>query len=459
VKAADLARRFLNYDGWLPPAVADRLAEHGHLDELRCLAERGDWCCADRLARALFERHEPEAAIRALRPFVDTGWWQAVRVLVDFHESRGETDAAIAVVREALEKGSPYGIERLAALLAKRGRVDEAVALLRPLAGEQVMLDALVNLTEGHGYDGELTAMVREQMEADGPARSWDATLVLATLLERQGQVDDAWEVLTGCAFGRHGVFVNAVEQLADMLVRQGREQQLRELVAGEGGEHAVFRLAAWLESLDRVDEAVEAMRSFAEDGSPNVATALAELLTRHGRADEAIEVLRPVPRLMGGDPEWLVGILCGLLVERGRADEALAAINDLAAHYGGMWIELLFERVEVLAQSGRVDQAIAELGAHPEGGTWYGTSKLAGLLVRVGRLDEAIRLLESADDSAWVAAELAMLLIDQGRVAEGLALFATKEESASEEDAAFWRQFHREAHAVGVEPPRTVDG
>jgi thioredoxin-like negative regulator of GroEL len=273
-------------------------------------------------------------------------------------------------------------------------------------------------------------------------------------LLERQGQVDDALEVLTRSAFGGHGVFVNAVEQLADMLARHGREPQLRELVANDGGEHAVFRLAAWLESLDRVDEAVEAMRPFATDGSPNVAAALAELLTRHGRADEAIEVLRPVPRSMGGDPEWLVGILCKLLVERGRADEALAAIDDLAAHCGGMWIELLFERVEVLARSGRVEQAIAELGAHPEGGTWYGSSKLADLLVLAGRLDEAIRMLESADDSAWTAAELAVLLIDQGRVEEALALFATEEAPASEEDGAFWRQFHRGGRVTGVEPP-----
>lgn len=445
VKAADLARRHRNYDGWLPPAVADRLAGRGHLDELRRLAERGDWCCADRLARALFERHEPEAGVRVLQPFVDTGWWQAVRVLVDFHDGRGETDAAIALVRAALDKGSPHGIERLATLLAKRGRVDEAVTLLRPYAGDDQVLDALVGLTEGHGYDDELTALVREQLEAETHERCWNAVIVLARLLERQGRVDEALEVLTGSAFGEHGVSVDAVEQLADILARHGRERQLRELVAGDGGEHAVVRLAAWLESVDRVDEAVEAMRPFAADGSPNVAVALAELLTRHGRADEAIDVLRPVPTLMGGDPEWLVGILCTLLVERGRADEALAAIDNLAAHCGGMWIELLFERVEVLARSGRVEQAITELRAHPEGGTWYGSSKLADLLVLAGRPDQAIRMLESADDSAWTAAELAVLLIDEGRVDEALALFATVEAPQSEEDRAFWRQFHRE--------------
>ncbi|GAA4261238.1 hypothetical protein GCM10022255_093100 [Dactylosporangium darangshiense] len=169
VKAADLARRFRTYDGWLPPAVANRLAEHGHLDELRRLAERGDWCCADRLTRTLFERHEPEAAMQVLRPFVETGWWQAVEVLVDFHDRRGETDAAIALARGALDKGSPHGIERLAVLLARRGRVDEAVVLLRPYAGEHVVLTALIELTEGHGYDGDLTALVRKQIEADSP--------------------------------------------------------------------------------------------------------------------------------------------------------------------------------------------------------------------------------------------------------------------------------------------------
>ena len=431
VKAADLARRYRTFDGWLPRAVADRLAERGGFDELRRLAERGDWCCADRLARALFERDEPEAAMRVLRPFVDTGWWQAVRVLVDFHDGRGDTDAAIALVRAALDKGSPHGIERLATLLAKRGRVDEAVALLRPHAGDDQILGTLVALTEGHGYDDELTALVSERIKADSHGQFWNAAGVLATLLERQGRVDEALEVLTGSAF---------VEQVADMLARLGRERRLRELVAGDGGEHAVLRLAAWLEGADRVDEAADAMRPFAADGNPNVAVALAELLTRHGRADEAIDVLRPVPTLMGGDPEWLVGILCTLLVERGRADEAIAAIDDLAAHSGGMWFELFSERVDVLARSGRVEQAIAELRAHPEGGS----AKLAELLVLAGRPDEAIRMLESADDSAWTTAELAVLLIDRGRVDEALALFATEETPPSEEDRAFWRQFHR---------------
>ncbi|GAA2388658.1 hypothetical protein [Dactylosporangium salmoneum] len=192
--------------------------------------------------------------------------------------------------------------------------------------------------------------------------------------------MDEALEALTAATFGEHGVFINAVEQLVDMLTRHGREEQLHELVAGDGGEPAVFQ-AAWSESLDRVDEAVDAMRPFAANSSPNAAAALAKPLTRHGRADEAIEVLWPVPRLMGGDPEWLVGILCGLLIERSRADDALAAIDDLAAHYGGIWIELLFERVEVLARSGRVEQAIAELRARRES-TWYGSSKRADLVV-----------------------------------------------------------------------------
>lgn len=124
--------------------------------------------------------------------------------------------------------------------------------------------------------------------------------------------------------------------------------------------------------------------------------------------------------------------------------------IDDLAAHYGGMWIELLFERVEALAGSGRVEQAIAELRAHPEGGTCYGSSKLADLLVVAGRPDEAIRML----DSAWTAAELAILLIDQGHAEEALALFATEQAPASAEDAAFWRQFHRQSRAAGAEPP-----
>ncbi|MEV4135818.1 hypothetical protein AB0J72_27085 [Dactylosporangium sp. NPDC049742] len=118
----------------------------------------------------------------------------------------------------------------------------------------------------------------------------------------------------------------------------------------------------------------------------------------------------------------------------------------------------LLFERVEVLARSGRVEQAIAELRAHHEGGTWYGSSKLADLLVLAGRPGEAIQTLESTDDSARTAARLAVLLVDQSRVEEALALFTPEEASASDEDGAFWRQLHREGRVVGDEPARTMD-
>jgi hypothetical protein len=186
------------------------------------MLRRSACACAVRAART-------EAAIRALRPFVDIAWWRVARVLVDFHDSRRETDAAIALVRGALDKGSPHGIERLAALLAKRGRVDKAVALLRPHAREHLVLDALMELTEGHGYDGEVTALVRKHTEADSPLRSWKAGLVLA------GQMDEALEVLTWSAVDGHSVFVNADKQLADIVARHGREQQLRELVAGDG--------------------------------------------------------------------------------------------------------------------------------------------------------------------------------------------------------------------------------
>jgi thioredoxin-like negative regulator of GroEL len=193
------------------------------------------------------------------------------------------------------------------------------------------------------------------------------------------------------------------------------------DVVAGADGEYAAGRLAALLEEQGRGDEAVEAMRPFAADGSPNAAAKLAELLTRHGRVDEAIETLRPVPRSMGGDPEWIIRMLWTLLLDEGRVEEALAVIDDLAAHAGGMWSDLFFERTWLLAACGRIEQAIAELRAHPEADTWYVAGHLADLLADAGRLDEAVAVLWPPDRFPQNATGLAKLLVRQGRVKDAV--------------------------------------
>jgi predicted Zn-dependent protease len=174
--------------------------------------------------------------------------------------------------------------------------------------------------------------------------------------------------------------------------------------------------------------------------------TDLAEMLIRHGKVDEAIDVLRPVAKTMGGDPEWIIRMLCTLLVGQGRADEALAIIDDVAAHYGDMWFELHVERNMVLVGCGRIEQAIAELRHRPDSDTWYVASHMADLLVDAGRLEEAISVLKSSDRTVMSTTNLAKLLIRQGCVSEAIELFrseaAANEAAKIEEDMAFWRRF-----------------
>jgi tetratricopeptide (TPR) repeat protein len=448
----ELKRRFRGPDGWLPLEVASALVEYGHVGDVRLLADQGDWNCAHTLVQVLLVQGQVNAALDILRPFADSGLWQAVERLAGILDAHDRTDEAITLVRLHAPTGGRFTGTRLAALLARQGRTDEVVALLGPYVGDSYYAEALVSLTAGTGHDDEVASLLQVQIGAKQQhvnpwqREPWNAEALLAKVLERQGRVDDAVALLQAHLHRGEALFDNHIEQLAEILVRHGREAQLRALLPEAGGEHAAFRLAAWLEEQARVDDAVEALQPFTTSGSPNAAAVLAEMLTRHGRVDEAINMLRPVPKAMGGDPEWVIHMLCSLLVEQGRADEALATIDDLAAHHGGMWIELHLERTDVLARCGRIEQAIAELRDHPVAGAWYVTTRLADLLVDAGRPEEAIAVLRAGDRTVMSTTNLAKLLIRRGRVKEAVELFhaetAAKEAAKIEEDAAFWGRF-----------------
>ncbi|MEV0395589.1 tetratricopeptide repeat protein [Polymorphospora rubra] len=424
--AVELDRRFRTYDGWIPPWVVSTLVEHGHLGEVRVQADLGDWYCAHEVVGVLLDQDRLQAALDVLRPFVDSGWWEAVKTLADILEQRGRRDEAIALVRPYAEVGDRLAVARLAGMLSRQGRVDDVIALLRPGIEDWYLAEALVELTAGQGRDGEVTALLRGLVEAKqrqaAPrfAEPRNAETLLATVLERQGRVDDAVALLHEHLRGDGVGAVNVLKHLADILARHGRETQLRDFVAGAGGEYAAYRLAAHLEGQGRLREAVEALRPFTAGGSRNPAAMLAELLTRHGRVDEAIAVLRPVAVPMGGDG-WTVRMLWTLLADQGRVDEALTVIDDLAVEAGGMSTEPFLERILLLAYCGRFDQAIVELRNHREADTWYMVGYLADVLADAGRLDEAVAVLSSSDHHVVHATALATLLIRQGRVAEAV--------------------------------------
>ncbi|MFC4040631.1 tetratricopeptide repeat protein [Dactylosporangium siamense] len=416
----------------LGAGVVAVLIEHGHQDEVRRRADAGDFACAQGLAAVLVAHGRWEAAADVLRPFADAGRWAAVDALAGILVAHDRTDEALTLVRRHAAAGGPDTGPLLAELLARQGRTDEIVAMLRPHIAETRYAESLVRLTTGH--DDELARLLREQLGIADPL--WGPAVLLATVLERQGKVDEAVEVLRDRLEA-----VNDVAPLADILARHDREAQLRDLVAGAGGMVAALRLATWLEERGRIDDAIEVTRPHLVE--PGAAVFLARLLTRHGRSDEAIDVLLPVPAMMGEHAVCAVGELCDLLVGRGRVEEALAVVDRLDAH-DDMRVELHLARAAVLVRAGRVEPAIAGLRDLPEVRTWRVASYLADLLIEAGRPDEAGAVLDAVDRTVLWSGDLATLLIRRGNIAEALALFQEQGEDPVKRDldAAFWRRF-----------------
>ncbi|MFD7403635.1 tetratricopeptide repeat protein [Streptomyces sp. NPDC059866] len=412
--AAELDRRARTHEGWTPPWLVSLLVEHGHLDVVR---ERAgfDWYCA----RALAGEVPLEDALVLLRPYADSGWWAAADAVSELLEACGRTDEAVALVRPHAEGGERLAVRRLAELLARQGRTGEVIALLGPGIEDWYLADALVELTEGCGRDDEVLALMPDPgRECRGRCHddAGDAGR-RAKLLERMGRVDEAVELLHGFVLRDNVRYVNVAEQLADLLARRGREAELREFVAGDGTDHAAYRLAEWLSERGLVDEAADVLRPFADGGSPNARWKLADLLKRNGRVDEAIEALRPEPGT--GADDWIVRELWTLMADHGRADEAVAVLDEIIAGSGDEE-ELLLQRIWLLDHCGRTEQAIAELRALHEAGADYLAHHLAHLLTDAGRLDEALTLLRPHTRHPHSAAEL---MIRQGRVKEAVTL------------------------------------
>ena len=427
VDATDLDYRARTRSGCIPPELVRRLLERGHIDVVEMQAGRGEWFCALAWARLLGEQGRQADALDALASYLTTGWWTAVVAAAELLEDWGRIDEAIEITRVRMEAGHPMALESYTRLLARHGRAEEAFTLLRPHIGDSSLAVALVDVAAAAGHDEEAAALLAARTEhrcTDFPwcCRGLDrdtAIALLATIRERQGRTEEAIALLrTGS-----NTPLSHREQLAALLARHGRLDELWAAAATDDSRYAVQRLARLLEERGDAEGAIAAYRQ--ADGlvahDPNSAFEFAQLLARHGRENEAIEVLRLQADARNGD-DWILHTLSDLYLDQGRPEDGLAHLDALAAARRGEeeW-DLYWIRLPLIAARDGVDEAIAQARSHPEGATSYAAPHIAELLAGAGRTEEAVAVLEAHASSH--SHDLAAYLIDLGRVDDALAI------------------------------------
>ncbi|GAA3952472.1 hypothetical protein GCM10023085_38730 [Actinomadura viridis] len=429
VQADDLEYMVRTHSGCISPHMVSRLVESGHLGEVEFQARRGEWFCAREWARLLGEQGRHAEALEVLAPYVATGWWEAAETTAELLEGWGRFEEAIELARPYAEAGDRCALVFFGPLLARHGRGDEAVALLRPYIGDWFVATALVKAAGSAGLDEDAAALLAARIDTaefacDDPScdrrniEPSNAIDLLAGIRERQGRLNEAITLLRR----REVTSVNGRDQLADLLARHDRIAELRAYAETEFHGHAAQSLAEFLEERGDVEGAIAVYRRSADSPEHRFhgPVHLAELLVRHGRGDEATEVIRSLADSPGGAEDWIVHMLCTLYADQGRPEDGLAYLDSLKARRGEEeW--LFFQmRLPLMVACGRREEAIKEARAHPEGGTSYAASAIAGLLAGAGRTEEAVAVLERQDGSAHALAEY---LFELGRIEDAVAV------------------------------------
>ncbi|WP_436531880.1 hypothetical protein [Actinoplanes sp. HUAS TT8] len=432
--------------------------EQGRLDQaIRVVRSAGDGAgrreAARSLAGLLADRHRVDEAIDVLQTFTDARDRSASRALVELLTGQGRLDDAIRVVGQVLDleyaalepvpdvepdregpaaESNPdveFGGEwldldgevrewerRMCDLSVERGRLDIVRAAAD--AGDSYARRRLAAQLALLGHIDEL----RTRADTGDPA----ATEELIVVLHRQGDIEQAIERLPAWVTNRRlnsasarfdlTLFYSSASTsihetkiaLMDLLAKQDRVDDLAVLAAA-GDSDAERRFAALLARLGRTD----VLQELSDAGDSYAAGLLIETHAREDRLPEIVTILRAGAggRFSRASLRRAGRKVADSLTGQGRTEDAQEILQALPAP------EIMVARPRRAAEAAEAKKAaergdINELRALADAGRPGADWRLAGLLVRLGRVEE---LRERAGAGDWEAASrLAQLLVER---------------------------------------------
>ncbi|MFE0591693.1 helix-turn-helix domain-containing protein [Micromonospora echinospora] len=372
----------------VPDACWEALLEHMH--------DRED---LHRLARASTKRMQCDRAERFYRRLTADGDEEGMMALADLLREQGRVNEEITVAGMLAAANPDLGTRWLANALRAAGRFDEAAAILAPPdAGFWCYAQDYVETMTGVGRRDEAIGVLRARA-----VEHVDAVHPLADHLGDQGADDELWALFQRypqlgylaweagwirLKAGRLDEGLSAIRTIADsdplttaetfarLLMENGRIEELKAR-ARAGDRWSAWQLADWLCDNAASDDLADLADRYGDDAllEFRLSDRLVEALFEQGDTD-ALRV-RADAGCRSAAYRW-----AELMIDRGRIEEVRTRA-DAGEHAAAVRLAQMYER------AGSLQQAIKVLHDHPD--LAY---KLAGLLAKADRVDEAIEVI-----------------------------------------------------------------